>query len=157
MAEEKQIVISASRRTDIPAFYLEWFMDRIARGSFEVTNPYNRKVSVIPATPEKVHTIVFWSKDFGPFLKDGIGDRLLQHGFHLFFNFTLNSQVPLLEPRVPSLDARLRQLEELSNRFGPRVIHWRFDPICFYRSENGDLQHNLAHKLVLHKISDALV
>jgi hypothetical protein len=145
MAAEKQIVLSASRRTDIPAFYLQWFMDRIARGFFEVPNPYNRKVSVVPATPDKVHTIVFWSKNFGPFLQDGIGDKLTQRGFHLFFNFTLNSEAPLLEPRVPPLGERLRQLEALSRRFGPRAIHWRFDPICFFRSANGDAQNNLDH------------
>ncbi len=145
MADETKIVISASRRTDIPAFYLAWFMDRIARGTFEVPNPYNRKVSVVPATPDKVHTIVFWSKDFGPFLKSGDGEKLLQDGFNLFFNFTLNSEVPLLEPRVPPLAARLRQLQDLSRRFDPQIIHWRFDPICFFRPENGDLQNNLAH------------
>lgn len=145
MADEKQIVISASRRTDIPAFYLEWFMDRIARGFFEVPNPYNRNVSVVPATADRVHTIVFWSKDFGPFLADGIGDKLLKRGFHLFFNFTVNSEAPLLEPRVPPLADRLGQLEELSRRFGPQVIHWRFDPICYFRSGNGGLQNNLDH------------
>ncbi len=144
MADDKQIVISASRRTDIPAFYLDWFMDRINRGYFEVPNPYNRKVSVVPATAARVHTIVFWSKDFGPFIEKRIGDDLLQRGFHLFFNFTLNSQTPLLEPRVPPLADRLRQMEALSRRYDPRVIHWRFDPICFFRSGNGNLQHNLA-------------
>ncbi|KPJ74861.1 MAG: hypothetical protein AMJ54_16460 [Deltaproteobacteria bacterium SG8_13] len=145
MVDERQIVISASRRTDIPAFYLDWFMDRITRGYFEVPNPYNQKVSVVPATTDRVHTIVFWSKDFGPFLKQDIGDKLLRRGFNLFFNFTLNSEVPLLEPRVPPLAERLRQLEALSRRFDPRVIHWRFDPICFFRSENGERQHNLVH------------
>ena len=143
MAEASQIVISASRRTDIPAFYLEWFMDRMARGYFKVPNPYNGKVSVVPATPDKVHTIVFWSKDFGPFLKNAIGEKLLKGGFHLFFNFTLNSEAPLLEPKVPPLEDRLQQLKELSRRFGPQVIHWRFDPICFFRRHNGDLQNNL--------------
>ena len=151
MAGDKQIVISASRRTDIPAFYLEWFMDRIARGSFEVPNPYNRKISVVPATADKVHTIVFWSKDFGPFLESGIGDRLLRRGYHLFFNFTVNSEAPLLEPGVPPLADRLRQLASLSRRFDPRVIHWRFDPICFFRTANGALRHNLAQ---LDRISD---
>ena len=145
MTDETQIVISASRRTDIPAFYLPWFMDRIERGYFEVPNPYNRKISVVPATPDKVHSIVFWSKDFGPFLTNGIGERLQEQGFHLFFNFTLNSAIPLLEPRVPPLAARLRQLEALSRRVDPRVIHWRFDPICIFSENNGGLQDNLIH------------
>ena len=143
MADETQIVISASRRTDIPAFYLPWFMDRIDRGYFEVPNPYNRKVSVVPATPEKVHTIVFWSKNFGPFLQAGIGDKLRKRGFHLFFNFTLNSQDPRLEPWVPPLADRLQQMEELGRRFDPQTIHWRFDPICFFKTNSGDLHNNL--------------
>ena len=126
-------------------------MDRIKRGTFEVPNPFNRKISVVPATPDRVHTIVFWSKDFGPFLKNGIGESLERQGFHLFFNFTLNSAVSLLEPRVPPLAERFRQLEALSRRFDSRVIHWRFDPICFFRTDNGNLQHNLDD---LDRISD---
>ena len=138
-----QIVISASRRTDIPAFYLDWFMAQVDRGYFEVINPYNRKVSVVTAAPQLVHSIVFWSKDFGPFLKGGIGEQLQKKGFHLFFNFTINSDTPHLEPRVPTLPERLIQLEYLSSRFDPRAINWRFDPICFYKISNSRIKNNL--------------
>jgi hypothetical protein len=138
-----KIVISASRRTDIPAFYLDWFMAQVDRGYFEVINPYNRKVSIVTAAPELVHTIVFWSKDFGPFLKRGIGEQLQKKGFHLFFNFTINSDTPRLEPRVPALPERLRQLEYLSSRFDSRAINWRFDPICFYKINNSRIKNNL--------------
>jgi hypothetical protein len=55
-------VISASRRTDIPAFYMDWFMTGIKSGSFHVKNPFNQKMSVVSAIPEAVHAIVFWSK-----------------------------------------------------------------------------------------------
>ena len=138
-----QIVISASRRTDIPAFYLDWFMAQVDRGYFEVINPYNRKVSMVRATPESVHTIVFWSKNFGPFLKERIGEQLQRKGFHLFFNFTINSDASHLEPRVPALKDRLRQLEGLSSRFDPRAINWRFDPVCFYKINKGRTKNNL--------------
>ena len=47
-------VISASRRTDIPAFYMPWFMEQISKGFFEVLNPFNQRVSVVPATPDKI-------------------------------------------------------------------------------------------------------
>jgi hypothetical protein len=67
----KNIVLSASRRTDIPAFYMPWFMEGIARGEFEVVNPYSRKTTRVPATTPPVHTIVFWSKNFGPFIDGG--------------------------------------------------------------------------------------
>jgi hypothetical protein len=143
MASQTKIVISASRRTDIPAFYLKWFMAQMDRGYFEVTNPYNRHISIVPATPDKVHTIVFWSKNFGRFLKNKIGEKLQDRGYNLFFNFSINSAAPLLEPHMPPLSVRLDQLEDLSQRFGTRAINWRFDPICFYTDGSGRPQDNL--------------
>jgi DNA repair photolyase len=86
---------------------------------------------------------VFWSKDFGPFLKRGIGEQLQKKGFHLFFNFTIDSDTPRLEPRVPKLTERLRQLEYLSDRFDSRAINWRFDPVCFYKINNSRIKNNL--------------
>ena len=138
-----KIVISASRRTDIPAFYMTWFMEQIKSGVFEVANPFNRQVRKVAATPADVHTIVFWSKDFGLFLKENHAKKLQHAGYHLFFNFTINSSAPLLEPHVPPLEVRLKQLEQLCERFGSDVINWRFDPICFFRSRKGALQDNL--------------
>ena len=138
----KKIVLSASRRTDIPAFYMPWFMDGIAKGEFRVENPYNGRTAQVPATPEAVHTIVFWSKDFGPFLRGGYGEDLTDRGYHLFFNFTVNSRNPELEPRVPTLDRRLDQLEALCKRFSPSAVLWRFDPVCFYDTPTG-LRDNL--------------
>ena len=118
-------------------------MNGIHNGFFEVLNPYNRKVSKVPATPETVHTIVFWSKNFGPFLSGNYGERLMEMGYHLYFSFTVNSDNPKLEPNVPSLTDRLEQLKELCSRFNPAWIDWRFDPICFYEDENGKTHDNL--------------
>jgi len=132
MKHSNQIVISASRRTDIPAFYMDWFMEQIEKEVFEVTNPYNRRKFMVPATPDKVHTIVFWSKNFAFFIKRGFGQKLLRMGYNLFFNFTINSNNSLLESRVPSLKQRLDQLRDLGRDFDPRSINWRFDPICFF-------------------------
>jgi hypothetical protein len=141
---EPKIVISASRRTDIPAFYMSWFMNRIKSDFFEVVNPYNRQSRKIPATPAHVHTIVFWSKDFGPFLKEHCGEKLQKAGYNLFFNFTINSESLRLEPHVPPLDIRLGQLKQLCDQFGSRAINWRFDPICFFKSHNSIVQDNLS-------------
>ena len=142
MESPTRIVISASRRTDIPAFYMKWFMKQIEKGIFEITNPYNKRVSILPSTPEKVHTIVFWSKNFDPFINEGYGDRLKEMGYHLFFNFTLNSDSPRLEPNVPPLEKRLDQLDVLTDRFAPETITWRFDPICFYQTEKRGIRDN---------------
>ncbi len=143
MKQPTKIVISASRRTDIPAFYMDWFMERIKRGFFEVTNPYNTHTLTVPATSEKVHTIVFWSKNFGYFLKESFGEKLKNRGFNLFFNFTINSELNFLEPNVGALQKRIAQLKELAFNFGTECITWRFDPICFYSNQSRQIKNNL--------------
>ena len=156
MGTTKKIILSASRRTDIPAFYLSWFMDGIDRGWFDVINPYNRKVSQVPAGVEQVHSIVFWSKDFGPFLEGQYGEKLVSRGYHLFFNFTVNSEEALLEPRVPPLVVRLDQMADLCRRFGPEVINWRFDPLCFYATPRTGPVDNLGNFEKIAKVAAQL-
>ncbi len=143
MTHQRKIVISASRRTDIPAFYLDWFMDRLDCGFFKIVNPFNRHQTKVSASPDQVHTVVFWSKNFAPFLKQCIGEKLHERGYNLFFNFTVNSTSKWLEPRVPPLTDRLEQVEELGRRVDPRSITWRFDPICHFTSGDGKLKNNL--------------
>ncbi|MFO7840113.1 MAG: DUF1848 domain-containing protein [Desulfosalsimonadaceae bacterium] len=138
------VIISASRRTDIPAFYMDWFMDSVEKGFFSVKNPYNQRVFHVAAKPGDVHTIVFWSKNFRPFLDKGCGERLRGLGYHLFFHFTINSQSNWLEPGLPSLEARLQTLAGLCERFGPECINWRFDPVCFFSPPGRPIQNNLA-------------
>ena len=136
-------VLSVSRRSDIPAFYMPWFMEGVARGTIEVVNPFNGKTRAVAVTPERVHTLVFWSKNFGPFLQKGYGERLQAMGYHLLFNFTLNSRSSLLEPGVPGLNQRLDQLRQLVERFGTDSVHWRFDPICHFIRKPGVVESNL--------------
>jgi len=138
-----KIVLSASRRTDIPAFYMDWFMERIDKGFFETVNPFNQKKTIIPASPDHVHSIVFWSKNFGPFIKGGYGQRLRDKGYHLFFNFTVNSDSPALEPNLPGLTIRMEQAAALCEIFSPAAVSWRFDPICFYTRPDGTATDNL--------------
>ncbi len=136
-------VISASRRTDIPAFYMDWFMRGIRNGFFEVESPYNHKTFYVPASTANVHTIVFWSKNFDPFIIGEYGRQLQAYGYRLFFNFSINSESVLLEPGLPPLEERLAQLEYLCDQYGPEAINWRFDPVCFYRTETHEIQDNL--------------
>jgi len=91
---------------------------------------------------EDVHTIVFWSKNFGPFLKGKFGESLVSMGYNLYFHFTLNSDDRILEPNLPSLKDRLRQLELMTKRFSPKNLNWRFDPLCFYKKDEM-LKNNL--------------
>ncbi len=118
---------------------MDRFMAQIHRGYFEIVNPYNRRVSTAIATPEAVHTIVFWSKNFGPFLEKGYGQILREMGYNLFFNFTINADSQRLEPHVPPLALRMEQLATLGNHFDANSINWRFDPICFYQSGDGGI------------------
>jgi hypothetical protein len=137
------IVVSASRRTDIPAFFMPWFMQGIERGEFEVIHPYHHRRMRVPARPSCVHTIVFWSKDFGPFLKGNYGRCLTEMGYHLFFQFTINPEDRILEPNVTDLSQRLEQLRQLCGLYGPRAVNWRLDPICFYRWKDDKIRDNL--------------
>ncbi|WP_051327744.1 DUF1848 domain-containing protein [Desulfatirhabdium butyrativorans] len=123
-------ILSASRRTDIPAFYMDWFMDRIGMGFFERVHPYNQKVARIPCNPQDVHSIVFWSKNFGPFIEGGFDRRLSDAGYRMFFQFTLNPEHSLLEPNVPPLRQRIDQMAYLIRTFGAKSVVWRFDPVC---------------------------
>lgn len=144
MLESGNRIISASRRTDIPAFYIDWFMEQIRQGFFNVTNPYNKATKTINARPDKVHTIVFWSKNYEPFLKSGANDELLEMGYNLFFHYTINSESTVLEPEVPPLKERLSQLEKLCGINDPENISWRFDPVCYYKTDSGLIDNNLS-------------
>ncbi len=143
MKVEPKQILSVSRRTDIPAFYMAWFMDHVARGVFDVVNPFNQQVRQVTVTPERVHTMVFWSKNFGPYLAGRYGEQLQAMGYHLVFNFTINSRSPTLEPGVPDLDQRLGQLRQLCRRFGSASVQWRFDPICHFTTQSGTIETNL--------------
>ncbi len=131
-SQNPKIVLSASRRTDVPAFYMDWFMDRLRRGFFDLENPFSRAVSTISARPEDVHSIVFWSKDYGPFLSAERDRELFALGYFPYFLFTVNSESTDLEPRVPPLARRVQQLSALAGLRGPSAVTWRFDPVCFF-------------------------
>lgn len=142
---ELKQVLSVSRRTDIPAFYMPWFMDQVAREQVAVLHPFTRQIRQVPLSPRRVHTLVFWSKNFGPFLAGGYGEQLRALGYRLFFNFTINSGLPTLEPGVPALEQRIDQLGRLCQQFGSESVQWRFDPICHFTSPSGVVKTNLDH------------
>ncbi len=119
-------------------------MDHINSGFFKIKNPYNKTVRKIDISRDVIHSIVFWSKNYDAFIKAKAGEKLIQLGFNIYFNFTINSQISLLEPNLPSLKKRLKQLKILASAFGPEKISWRFDPICFYQTrDNGTKKNNL--------------
>lgn len=122
------MIISASRRTDIPAFYSQWFMNRIRAGWCVVPNPLNMKqISKVSLKPEDAEVIIFWSKNPAPLLSHL--DELDNLGYKYYFQYTLNDYPHALEPGVPNLDNRITTFINLSQRLGPLRVIWRYDPI----------------------------
>lgn len=122
------MIVSASRRTDIPLRYSEWMEHRLRAGTVLVRNPMNRaQVSRLPLSPETTGCIVFWTKDCAPMLPrlDAI-DRL---GFHNYFQFTLTPYGRALERGLRSVEDRLETFLELGRRVGKDRLVWRYDPI----------------------------
>jgi hypothetical protein len=122
------MIISASRRTDIPAFYARWFMNRIRAGFCEVPNPFNRQqVSFVSLLPEDVDVIVFWTRNPRPFFP--YLDELEARGYRYYFQYTLLGYPPPIDAAGPALDASLVTFRDLARRLGPQRVIWRYDPI----------------------------
>lgn len=126
MAEKLKLVISASRRTDLPRFHYGWLQQALAAGEAVVANPRFPASSYrVDLRPERVHSIVLWSKDYANVLHDP--GRLAD--YNLYFHYTINNYSPLLEPRVPSYRESLRTLAGLLERYRPEQFTIRFDPV----------------------------
>lgn len=121
------MILSVSRRTDIPAFFSEWFYRRMRAGSVLVRNPMNfHQVSRIPLNPDVVDGIVFWTKNPVPMM-----ERLEElEPYPYYFQFTLNAYGRDVEPAVPSKrEVLIPAFQELSRRIGRERVLWRYDPI----------------------------
>ncbi|NJD90054.1 MAG: DUF1848 domain-containing protein, partial [Geobacter sp.] len=122
------MIISASRRTDIPAFYSEWFMNRVRAGFLLTRNPFNpHQVRRVPLAPAEVDAIVFWTRNparLMPHLPE-----LTDRGFRHCFLFTITGYPRLLEPQVPDVDTAIGTFRELAQLIGPDKVVWRYDPV----------------------------
>lgn len=122
------MIISASRRTDIPAFYGKWFINRIYEGYCNVSNPFNPyQISTVELTPEKVDVIVFWSKNPAPFIQ--FLPDLEKRSYRYYFLFTLNPYPPPLEGKLPAIQKRIETFRTLASKIGNERVIWRYDPI----------------------------
>lgn len=122
------MIISTSRRTDIPAWYPEWFMNRLRAGEVLVPNPYNRKkVSRIVLSPDTVDCIVFWSKNpepMRPFLRE-----IDEMGYRYYFQMTITDYGQEMEPETPGTADAMATFLLMSEELGKERMDWRFDPI----------------------------
>ena len=123
------MILSASRRTDIPTFYSEWFINRIKEGFFYVRNPMNiRQVSRIDISPELVDCIVFWTKNPIPMIPKL--DELKDYKY--YFQYSLTSYGKDIEKNLPDKKTKLiPAFRELSEKLGKKRVIWRYDPILF--------------------------
>lgn len=131
------MIISASRRTDIPAFYSDWFFKRVQEGFALVRNPMNpHQVSKVSLEREAVDCIVFWTKNPGNMLPK----LSLLDGYPYYFQFTLNSYDQKLEPGVPRKSQVIDTFKRLSDKLGQERVIWRYDPIIL--NESLDVSHH---------------
>lgn len=134
------MIISASRRTDIPAFYTPWFIRRIREGYCTVPNPFNRKqVSRISLAPSDVSVIVFWTRYALPLLSKL--KQLDQRGYRYFFQYTLMNNPRLLDPKKPSYEKSIEVFLRVADHVGPDRMIWRYDPIVL--SKTTDIEFHL--------------
>ncbi len=137
-------IISASRRTDLAAFFPDWLADVLDNEAARVYGPSGRAYSV-DLRPEVVHTIVLWSKDFSNLIvnKNGLADRLRKYDQTYFLLTITGLGGSFIEPGVPVPAAALSQLPGLIEIAGlPRRVSVRFDPVVYWQ-ENGLLRTNL--------------
>ena len=120
------IIISASRSTDIPAFYAKWFINRLKKGYVVWYNPFNQQP--IYVSFKNCKAIVFWTKNpkpLIPYLKE-LDDR----GLNYYFQYTINDyEKEEFEPNIPTLAKRIEIFKSLSTLIGKEKVIWRFDPL----------------------------
>jgi hypothetical protein len=147
MPKPRRRVISASKRTDVPAFYLPWLIERCEAGWLDVPNPMFRyatdplkRLTHVSLLPEHVTAIVWWSKNYGLYRKH---HRFFERYKTQYFHFTVNPRRPdleWLEPGMPSIEEALEQFRFLASLpGGPDMVAWRYDPICFWSRDGEDL------------------
>ena len=122
------MIISASRRTDIPALYPEWFINRLKAGEVLVPNPYNRKkISRIQLSPDTIDCIAFWTKNPEPLIP--YLSTIDKMGYSYYFQMTITDYEEDIEENVPCTEESMATFLLLSERLGKERVDWRFDPL----------------------------
>ena len=123
------MILSIDFRTDIPAFYSEWLINRFEEGYVYFRNPaYPSTIHKIILDKQHIEGIMWCSKDYLPILHDlkSITDK-----FPSIFHYTITGYGKDIEPNVPSLEQSIYTFKELSERYGKNKVIWRYDPIFF--------------------------
>ncbi len=133
-------IISASRRTDIPAFHADWFMQRIDEGSVRWRNPFGGQEIETSLLPEDVAAIVFWSRDYRPMIPH-LGE-LYRRGYRFLFHFTITGLPNIFEPQVPDVQISFSIAHKLADEYGADALLWRYDPVLISSITSADYHLN---------------
>lgn len=144
------MIISASRRTDIPAFYANWFINRVKDGYVLVRNPFNtRQLRRVSLRTQDVDAVVFWTRN---------GEPLIEHlpflnseGYRYYFQYTITGYPRTLEKSVPHPVRAIETFSKISDEIGPRRVVWRYDPVLISNFVGID-----DHKRIFLKIASML-
>lgn len=122
------MLISASRRTDLPAFHAAWFLERVRAGWCDVANPVrSSQVTRVSLRPEDVTAIVFWTRDAAPLLPHL--PELDARGYRYYWQYTLTGYPRVLEAHTPAVVEAVATMRRLADQIGPARVIWRYDPI----------------------------
>ena len=125
---DNAVILSVSRRTDVPAYYAEWFMHRLRAGYLMTRNPMNKnQIRRVKLHPDVIDCIVFWTKDPAPLLP--MLNELDFLGYRYFFQFTITPYDQTMEKYIRHIDDVVQTFRELSMRLGKDRLLWRYDPI----------------------------
>jgi len=143
------MIVSVSRRCDIPRYEFDWFMERLDDGFVDVANPFNarqiRRVSLKPRISielpneqinDGVDLFVFWTRDPHNILKNT--DELTNRGFHFYVMVTVTGYPAILEPVRPDTHKTLEIIRKLSQKIGAERVIWRYDPIILTNVTDAD-------------------
>jgi hypothetical protein len=144
------MIVSASYRTDIPAFYGDWFQRRLDAGFCYAYNPYAHTATRVALTPDQVEGFVFWTKHIAPF--EPVLRAVSTRGIPFVVQHTLTGYPRALERRVPAVDRALAGMRAVAEMYGPHAVVWRYDPILlssltpadWHRTQFARLAHALA-------------
>jgi len=143
------MIFSISRRTDIPYFYADWFLDKLQKKEIGIFNTYNNKTYTYPLTNEDI--LVFWTKDVFNFQKSI--NFMVENDYKFYFQYTLNHYPTIIEKNVRPLNDRIKSFKELSEKIGKDKVIWRYDPIIV--SNITDVEyHKTTFKDILEKLKN---
>ncbi|MCL2271112.1 MAG: DUF1848 domain-containing protein [Treponema sp.] len=122
------MIISISRRCDIPRFAFDWFLEKLDAGFVDVKNPFNpRQIRRVSLLPENAELFAFWTRDPASILEHA--EDLEQRGYRFYVMTTLTGYPPALEPNVPAACSVIQTLKALAEKITADRVIWRYDPI----------------------------